>query len=73
MRAQFNFDIGVITGRCFSNFCFTEIELTDIFDSSKGEYRAVISDRFGARLLHGSVSTAETPDVMCSLETFVTV
>ena len=23
--------------------------------------------------LHGSVSTAEMPDVMCSLETFVTV
>ena len=41
--------------------------------SAKGSKGQSFPDRFGARLLHGSVSTAETPDVMCSLETFVTV
>ena len=42
--------------------------LIHLIKGSKGQ----CSGLFFGRLLHGSVITAEMPDVMCSLETFVT-
>jgi len=39
-----------------------------LIKGSKGQFSGFPFER----LLHGSVITAEMPDVMCSLETFVT-
>ena len=47
---------------------FSYSVLIHLIKGSKGQFSGL---RFG-RLLHGSVITAKMPDVMCSLETFVT-
>ena len=41
--------------------------------TAKGSKGQSFHDQSGARLLHDSVITVGTPDVMCSLETFATV
>jgi len=52
----------------FSCTVFPYSVLIHLIKGSKGQ----CSGLFFGRLLHGSVITAEMPDVMCSLETFVT-